>query len=112
MQSTTCFVFVDLEQLARTQTRMMLDGTMKPARYLIPFLCESLHEIQDRAGVARGRMHDFQATFCSRLASAHIPLHELQRLSGHGDIATLAKFYLAPQEGAADRVRAALASVA
>ena len=112
VQSDTPYLFVSLKELTRAQSRIMPDGSMKPARYLMDHLLEGLHQIQTRAGVAHGRLHDFRSTCLTRLASAGIPMHELQRLAGHSDISTTARHYLTLEESSADRVRAALASVA
>ncbi len=54
-----------------------------------------------------GTIHDLRKTYGTWAAKA-IPMHVLQRLMGHADITTTAKFYLGATEGYADQIRDAL----
>ena len=52
------------------------------------------HWCQDLSGGLNLRVHPhkFRATFCTHLLQRGVPIHEVQRLMGHGDIATTMRY--------------------
>lgn len=57
-----------------------------------------------------GCVHDLRASYGTHNANAGMPMHELQRLMGHADISTTAKYYLNPSKDTAAQVRETFAA--
>ena len=58
-----------------------------------------------------GCLHDCRRTFCTKAADL-VPMHVLQRWSGHASITTTAAFYLSASDAHSERVKAAFTDAA
>jgi integrase len=71
-------------------------------------LLDSFNRDRDRAGVRKVRFHDLRHSYGTRLASAGVPLREIQEYMGHAHITTTEIYAaFAPAGDGADRVGAA-----
>lgn len=86
---------IPLSDLSRGAARQLIE--LGPGR-LNTLVATHRHTVQDwmrvlerRTGI-RVHAHKFRTTFCTHLLQRGVPIHEVQRLMGHTDIATTMKY--------------------
>ncbi len=106
------YVFVDLDRLRALDARQKA-GKLRADFEMVNNVLRDFKTIQKHAFEGLdgdhpvGTIHDLRKTFGTWMAEA-IPMHVLQRLMGHADISTTARFYLSVSDAYADQIHKAL----
>ncbi|MCP3903799.1 MAG: tyrosine-type recombinase/integrase [Planctomycetes bacterium] len=106
------YVFVCLERLLALDAKQKA-GTLRGDFEIVNNVLRDFKTIQSHAFTKMkgehpiGTVHDLRKTYGTWMSEA-VPMHVLQRLMGHADISTTARFYLGTVDAYSDRIRNAL----